>query len=127
MTGLLCLGLGMGWLGLAASSGSFLGTVLGPTIISGIGLGLTMMPAGTLATTGVDPADAGAVSGLFNTAILVGGSLGLAVLTTVTQAVGGLGDTHGYTVAFLCSAGLAAAAILIAALVIRVPQQADAA
>ncbi|WP_329582879.1 MFS transporter [Streptomyces sp. NBC_01361] len=127
MTGLLCLGLGMGWLGLAASSGSFVGTVLGPTIISGIGLGLTMMPAGTLATTGVDPADAGAVSGLFNTAILVGGSLGLAVLTTVTQAVGGLGGTHGYTVAFLCSAGLAAAAILIAALVIRVPQQTDAA
>ncbi|MFE1950776.1 MULTISPECIES: MFS transporter [Streptomyces] len=126
MTGLFCLGLGMGWLGLAASSTSFVATVLGPTIISGIGLGLTMMPAGTIATSGVDPADAGAVSGLFNTAILVGGSLGLAVLTTVTQAVGGLDGTHGYTVAFLCSAGLAAAAILIAALVVRVPAPAEA-
>ncbi|MFJ8439929.1 MFS transporter [Kitasatospora griseola] len=125
--GLLSLGLGMGWLGLAADSGTFVSTVLGPTILSGIGLGLTMMPATTAATTGIPPADAGAVSGLFQTSILVGGSVGLAVLTTVTQAAGGLEATHGYTVAFLSCAGVMAVALVIATLIIRIPRQADTA
>ncbi|MGV9989042.1 MFS transporter [Streptomyces olivaceus] len=123
--GLSCLGIGMAWLGLAASSVSYTGTVLGPTILSGIGLGLTMMPASSIATTGIAPADAGAVSGLFNTAMLIGGSLGLAVLTTVTQAAGGLDDTHGFRVGFLSCAAIMAVALAVTVLVIRMPRRSE--
>ncbi|WP_168711368.1 MFS transporter [Streptomyces sp. RKND-216] len=125
--GLSFLGVGMAWLGVAAPSVSYLGAVLGPTILSGIGLGLTMMPAGSLATAGIAPTDAGAVSGLFNTAMLVGGSLGLAVLTTVTQATGGLGDTYSFRVGFLSCTAIMAAALAVALLVIRVPSEPEAA
>ncbi|MCZ9353738.1 MFS transporter [Streptomyces mutabilis] len=127
LIGLSCLSVGMAWLGVAAPSVTYAGAVLGPTILSGIGLGLTMMPASSIATVGVAPADAGAVSGLFNTAMLIGGSLGLAVLTTVTQAAGGLGGTHGFRVGFLSCAAIMVVALAVTVLVIRMPSRSEAA
>lgn len=127
LIGLSCLGVGMAWLGVAAPSVTYVGAVLGPTILSGIGLGLTMMPASSIATAGVAPSDAGAISGLFNTAMLIGGSLGLAVLTTVTQAVGGLGGTHGFRVGFLSCAAIMVVALAVTVLVIRMPRRSEAA
>ena len=48
-----------------------------------IGMGLTFVPITLLATSGVDADDAGLASGLFNSAQQVGGSLGLAILSTL--------------------------------------------
>lgn len=59
-----------------------------PNLLAGLlpialGLGLTFVPITLLATSGVEPGDAGLASGLFNTAQQVGGSIGLAILSTL--------------------------------------------
>ena len=83
----------------------------------------------TLGMSGATPDDAGLVSGLVNTTAQIGGSLGLAVLATVatlrTDQLLGAGQdapaalTGGYHVAFATAAGLVAAAIVVAATVLR--------
>jgi EmrB/QacA subfamily drug resistance transporter len=47
-----------------------------------IGMGMTFVPLTLVATSGVEPADAGLASGLFNTSQQIGGALGLAILAT---------------------------------------------
>ena len=49
-------------------------------------MGLTFVPITLLATGGVDSDDAGLASGLFNTSQQVGGSLGLALLSTLAAS-----------------------------------------
>jgi predicted MFS family arabinose efflux permease len=89
-----------------------------------IGMGLVFVPITLLATSGVSNDDSGLASGLFNSAQQVGGSLGLAVLATLSTSHasslvrGGTGrlaaTVSGYHVAFL-GAGimLAAGAVLL--------------
>jgi predicted MFS family arabinose efflux permease len=51
---------GLGWFGLAmTTNGSFLTSILGPSVVVSIGLGLCLVPAGVAATIGVRPAEAG--------------------------------------------------------------------
>ena len=57
----------------------------------GFGNGLAFVPLTAASLDGVEPADAGAASGLVNVMQQVGGALGLAVITTVsTSHVGDL-------------------------------------
>jgi hypothetical protein len=79
-----------------------------------IGMGLVFVPITLLGTSGVSDDDSGMASGLFNSAQQVGGSLGLAILATLSadhtsslmktatshlQRVGA--TVSGYHVAFL--------------------------
>lgn len=59
-------------------------TVLLPSIIIGLGGGLLNTPLATAVTQGIDNRDAGAASGLMNTAKQFGGAIGLAMLATFT-------------------------------------------
>jgi len=89
-------------------------------VILGIGLGLSFVPITIAATTGVAPEDSGLASGLLNTTQQVGGSLGLAVLSTVattriTHALHGGAPlhaalTHGFKGGFIVAAIICAAA-----------------
>ena len=109
--------------------GSYLEYVFPVTLLIGTGAGLTFPTLVTVAMSGVAPADAGLASGLVNTTAQVGGALGLAVLATVsagrtsTMAAHGAGTmaalTSGYHLAFWIAAALAAAAIAVAASVLR--------
>jgi EmrB/QacA subfamily drug resistance transporter len=54
-------------------------------VITGLGVGFTMSPMQTIATRNVDPALAGAASGVLNTARQVGSALGSAVVLAVLQ------------------------------------------
>jgi EmrB/QacA subfamily drug resistance transporter len=74
--------LGMLWLTQIGEHSGY-GAVVGPLLVFGFGNGLAFVPLTTAALDGVDPADAGAASGLVNVMQQVGGSLGLAVLVTV--------------------------------------------
>ena len=62
--------------------GDYLADVLPGFALASIGMGLTFVPITLVATSGIPPADAGLASGLFNTSQQIGGSLGLAILST---------------------------------------------
>jgi MFS family permease len=93
-------------------------------MVIALGLGLSFVPITIAATTGVAPEDSGLASGLLNTTQQVGGSLGLAVLssistTRVNHALHGgatlpVALTHGFTGAFTVSAILCALAAVAA-------------
>src|SRR4051794_21937170 len=76
----------VGFLLLTRLSGSadYASHVLPAMIVLGAGLGMSFVPITISATNGVAPGDSGLASGLLNTTQQVGGSLGLAILTTVS-------------------------------------------
>jgi EmrB/QacA subfamily drug resistance transporter len=112
--------------------GNYLTDLLPPFLLIGVGVGTSFPAIMTLAMSGATPEDAGLASGLVNTSMQVGGSIGLAVLATLsterTDALLADGEglasalTSGYHVAYLIGAGLAAIAVAIAVFVLRAPQ-----
>ena len=133
--GVLLAAAGLGYLTQLPVHGSYLGDLLPGLLPMSIGMGLTFVPITLLATGGVTGDDAGLASGLFNTAQQVGGSLGLAILSTLaaSQTSNLLSSSHaasnsvagiaarvsGYHVAFLAAALMLAAGGVILALVLR--------
>jgi EmrB/QacA subfamily drug resistance transporter len=102
--------------------------VLPGLMVMGLGLGLVMAPAMSTATLGVERHDAGVASAMVNTGQQIGGSIGTALLSTLAAgaahsygaAHGPAADmvaqaaVHGYTTAFVWSAGIFAAGALVA-------------
>ncbi|HEY2280465.1 MAG TPA: MFS transporter [Streptosporangiaceae bacterium] len=99
---------------------SYPGGVLPAMIIMGLGFGMIFAPAINTATARIGRDDSGVASALVNTMQQVGGSIGTSALSTValtatasylaTHHTGPLAPaiaaTHGYTTAFIVSAGL---------------------
>jgi len=77
---------GMLWLAAAGPHASFVGGLLGPSILIGAGLGAGFITATQLAVDGATAQDSGLASGLVNTSQQIGGALGLAVLGSVAAA-----------------------------------------
>jgi MFS family permease len=104
--------------------GQYLVDVLPVMIVLGTGAGLFFPSLTTLAMSGVSESESGLASGLINTSLQVGGSIGLAVLAglATTRADRLLGSGHstaaaltgGYHLAFLVAAGLVIAGIVVA-------------
>jgi EmrB/QacA subfamily drug resistance transporter len=134
------IGLSLGAAGLFLLSritvaGSYASELLPGLVVMSLGLGLTFVPMTLIATTNVEPEDAGLASGLLNTAQQVGGALGLAVLSTLAvdrtnSALSGLGNAasagqrasalvDGFQTAFLAGAGLLVAGIAVLLLMLR--------
>ena len=100
------------------AGGGYLNEVLLPSLLVAIGIGLAFVPATISAVAGVAPQEAGLASGLVNTARLVGGALGLAILaalaaaTTNSDVHRGVAEhaalTSGFQLAFVVAAGFAA-------------------
>jgi EmrB/QacA subfamily drug resistance transporter len=128
------LGIGMtlatiGFLILATveSTSAYEVAILPGGMLAALGTGWSLVPATIVAVKGVPPEQNGLASGVVNTSRLVGGTLGLAVLTTLATSRtndllgGGTAQldalTSGYRLAFLIGAGLclvgAAAAIAL--------------
>ncbi|HEU5030371.1 MAG TPA: MFS transporter [Spirillospora sp.] len=102
LAGSVCLLAGFGWLSQADAAGTYLTGIIGPTLLIAAGIGLTFPTLMAATTAGVPEDDAGAIGGLAQTASQVGGSIGLAVLTTA----------GAYDRVFLIAAGLALAIAL---------------
>src|SRR6266550_1353084 len=125
----LAIGTG-GFIFLTQLSGhnDYLNHVLPAMVILGVGFGMSFVPATIAATSGVAPEDSGLASGLLNATQEVGGSLGLAILSTVattgiTNALHGgaalptaltLGFKGAFTVAgLLCGSSVVLALVLL--------------
>jgi EmrB/QacA subfamily drug resistance transporter len=106
--------------------GSYVGMVLAGGVLTSLGMGFSLVPSTIVATQGVPGSQSGLASGLLNTSRLMGGALGLAVLSTIAaaQTRGELGVgaaralTDGFELAFevgalVCVIGAAIAALLL--------------
>jgi MFS family permease len=120
---------GFAWLTQLGATSSYVGGLLGGTLLISFGTGLSFAPLASAATTGVHWTQAGLASGVLNTSRQVGGSIGLAALATVatdrTNHFSGSGPaaalTAGYDRAFMVAAIIAAVAALCA---LRIPEPA---
>jgi hypothetical protein len=129
-TGLLIAAAGLALFVRAPVDGSFWVDVLPSMILLGIGAGMAFNPVLLAAMNDVEPAEAGLASGVVNTAFMMGGALGLAVLASVAASRtsslrdGGHSElsalTGGYHVAFVVGAIFAVAAATIGAVLLRV-------
>jgi EmrB/QacA subfamily drug resistance transporter len=127
--GLAVAALALIWFARAPVHGSFVVDVLPPMILIGIGGGLAFNPVLMAAMSDVEPQDSGLASGITNTAFMMGGALGLAVLASVATSrahhltATGHGNlaalTGGYHVAFAVGALFAIAAAVVGAVFLR--------
>jgi len=85
-TGLLMIAGGLAWLATASANATFVGGVLGPLAILGLGFGLTMAPTTESIMGSLPRAQAGAGSAMNSTLLQVGGALGVAIIGSVLSA-----------------------------------------
>jgi EmrB/QacA subfamily drug resistance transporter len=129
--GLLSLMLALLWFSRTPVDGDYVVDVLPSMILFGIGAGISFPPIMTMAMSGATPQDSGLASGLVNTAMQMGGAIGLAVLATfaadhkASELAAGVGEIEalnaGFHLAYLIGAGLLALAVLVAIVVMRSP------
>ena len=78
---------GMYWLSRITEHSTYAGGLLGPMLVTAVGLGLLFMPLTLTALSKVNDQDAGLASSLTNSGQIIGGSIGLAILGTVAWTV----------------------------------------
>jgi MFS family permease len=122
--GMALVALGLALFARAPVDGSFVIDVLPSMLILGVGIGMAMNPLLLAAMSDVEPQDAGVASGVVNTAFMLGGALGLAVLASVAAARTGdnaslAGLVDGYRAAFVIGTVFAVAAGAVAAVFLR--------
>lgn len=121
--GMLLGAIGLALLVRAPIDGDVLTDVLPSMVLLGLGIGLVFSPLVIAAMEGVPSSESGLVSGLINTASLMGGALGLAVVASLSTArtnelltLGATSPaalTGGYHAAFLAAALCAGVAALL--------------
>ncbi|MFF7969690.1 MFS transporter [Streptomyces sp. NPDC007903] len=131
---------GLIWMTTLDLNSGYATQVLPQLVLVGIGLGTVIAPAMSLATSGVDAADAGVASAAVNTLQQVGGSIGIALLSTTasdaaTHYVSGRNPKDpgvlaqaglaGYSTAYWWSAAVFVTGLVVTALLYRrgIPQQ----
>ena len=135
--GLLVAAVGLVLFARAPVDGNFVVDVLPSMILLGVGAGMAFNPVLLAAMSDVDPSESGLASGVVNTAFMMGGALGLAVLVSLassrTDSLTASGDGRlaalngGYHLAFLVGALFAASAAVVGGVLLRTRHQAPAA
>jgi EmrB/QacA subfamily drug resistance transporter len=145
VTGTAMVAGGMFWFSRLTEHAGYVSDLLGPQLVSSVGLGLVFVPLSLVSLHNVAERDSGVASSLLNTGQQVGGAIGLAVLGTVawtavadsvrTQLARAAAGTpvsasiedHALTVGFSRGFEVAAVigllALLIAIVTIRVSRQ----
>ena len=135
VAGLLMAAMGLALFARAPMGGDFAFHVLPGMLLLGLGGGIAFNPLLLAAMNDVDPSESGLASGVVNTAFMMGGALGLAVLASLaaarTDALTAAGATPqaaltgGYHLAFAVGAVFAALAA-ISGVFMRTRTNADA-
>jgi EmrB/QacA subfamily drug resistance transporter len=118
---------------------SYASTILPAELLLGLGMGTAFMPAMSLATSRVQPRDAGVASAMVNTSQQVGGAIGTALLNTIAAsaathwahghlaraksvgptAFNNIAEVHGFTTAIWWAVAILVVAAAIAATLIN--------
>jgi EmrB/QacA subfamily drug resistance transporter len=136
VTGMLLIAAGVLLLARAPVDGNFLVDILPGMVLLGLGAGIGFNPVFLAAMSDVTPEQSGLASGIVNTAFMMGGALGLAILASLaasrTGSLRASGDgvlsalTGGYHVAFVGAATFSALAAVLGAMLLRVERPAAA-
>jgi EmrB/QacA subfamily drug resistance transporter len=138
-SGMLVAAGAMAWFAQLAPHAAYADGVLGPLILTGVGLGLVIAPAINTGTFGVAPQDAGVASATVTVGQQLGASVGTSLLNTIfaaavtsyltvhiasarvigRPALAGLALAHGYDTAFWWTAGIFAAGAVIGGALLR--------
>jgi EmrB/QacA subfamily drug resistance transporter len=129
VTGMLLVAVGLALFARAPVDGSFVADVLPSMLVLGIGVGMAMNPVLLAAMSDVPQEEAGLASGVVNTAFMMGGALGLAVLASLAasrtdnllESGGRSLDalTGGYHLAFVVGAIFSVVAAVLGAALLR--------
>ncbi|MDA0161496.1 MFS transporter [Solirubrobacter ginsenosidimutans] len=135
IAGMVVAAAGLFYLSGVPVDGTYVKDLLPGLLLMSFGMGNTFVPITLIATTNVEPEDAGLASGLFNTSQQVGGALGLAVLSTLAadrtvsylQGLGhqpgpqdkAAGLVEGFQVAFTSAAILVTVGAILLAVLLR--------
>ena len=111
--GLTLQAVGLALFAAAPSQGvSFLLHIMPCMTLLGIGCGMALNPILLVAMSEVESSDSGLASGMVNTAFMMGGALGLAVLASFAES-------SGYRLAFILATLFAAVAAFLSAVFLR--------
>jgi EmrB/QacA subfamily drug resistance transporter len=108
---------GMTLLAHVGETGSYLRDVLPGMLVAGLGLGLAVVSVSIAILTGAREEETGMISGLNSTGHEIGGTIGIAIFSTIAAGTGVLAGPHaasGISHAFIAAALLASVAALVA-------------
>ena len=129
----------MVWLAQLGTHTAYAAGILGPIIMTGIGLGMVIAPSINTGTYGVAPQDAGVASATVTVGQQLGASIGTSLLNTIfasavasyitahitsARVVGrpaliGLALSHGYDTAFWWTAGILVGGAIVSGVLFR--------
>jgi EmrB/QacA subfamily drug resistance transporter len=117
------------WYAQIPVDGTYVHDLLGGYVMFGFGLAFAFIPVSIAALAGVGPREAGLASGLLNTAQQVGGAIGVAIASSVAVSHAthllqsgqspAAAFTSGYALAFWVIAGISAAGIVAALVLVK--------
>jgi EmrB/QacA subfamily drug resistance transporter len=127
--GLLLAGIGLALFAFSPVNGDFWLHVLPGMLLLGLGAGMALNPVLLAAMSDVAPSESGLASGMVNTAFMMGGALGLAILASLADArtrdllAAGVEQAAalngGYHIAFIIGAVFAGVAAALSAVLLR--------
>ncbi|MEU8132255.1 MFS transporter [Streptodolium elevatio] len=142
IVGPLIAGIGLLWLSFLETDSTYWTGILPGVLLMGMGMGAVFVSIMTTATAGIAPEDAGIGSAVLNVTQQIGGTIGLAVLATistqalkddlkdqvskageVTPAVQAHAMTAGWTAAILAASIMLFASALIAFALVRIRRE----
>jgi len=112
---------GMALLAHVGQNGSYTADVLPGMLVAGFGLGVAVVAVSISILTGARHEETGMISGLNSTGHEIGGTIGIAILSTIAAGAGVLAGPHaasGIAHAFVAAGVLAAGASLVALVVL---------
>ena len=123
-TGLALQAVGLAWIAAVSTATVGYASLVGPFVISGIGMALFFAPVANVVLSAVRPEEEGKASGTNNAIREVGGVLGLAVLASVFAQVGGYESPQTFNDGLVAAIWIGAGAVGIgAAIALLIPRR----
>jgi EmrB/QacA subfamily drug resistance transporter len=105
---------GMGLLAHVGENGTYVRSVLPGMLVAGFGLGIAVVSVSIAILTGAREDETGMISGLNSTGHEIGGTIGIAVFSTIAAGATGVIDSSGIAHAFVAAGILTSVASLVA-------------
>jgi len=108
---------GLAWIAAVSEPSVGYGSLVGPFVLSGIGMGMFFAPVANVVLSAVRAQEEGKASGANNAIREVGGVLGVAVLASMFTRYGGYGSPETFTDGLVVATWVGAAVVGVGSLV----------